>query len=60
MFWFWICLYWLFGFVFYFNRYFGLVFRSVNFVPKGTKIIIIIIIILKNLKLAQKLAQSSN
>jgi hypothetical protein len=28
----------------FFNRYFGFVFRFVNFVPKGPKIIIIIII----------------
>jgi hypothetical protein len=38
---FWICIY-------FFKRYFGFVYRFINFVPKGSTIIIIIIFFLKN------------
>jgi len=42
MFWFWICLYLVIWICIFFYRYFEFVYRFINFVPKGSKIIIII------------------
>jgi len=43
----------------FYNRYFKFVFRFVNFVPKGSKFIIIIIIFLKKIKTCLKLKLKS-
>jgi len=54
-----LCVFGYLDLYIFFNRYFGFVYRFINFVPKGSKIIIIIIF-LKKLKSAQKPPQSLN